>query len=132
MAYDAKAKQAFIEDLTGKQAPKGVPEEPLIPYMNSAKGRDRRLKMGLLDYVMNNPEFNPRKNREDFADINDALFWTKYIGKALDPKRLGHYSPNSNYFIPNYDVRDFVNIAAGPGDYSERVPTMTKELLKNY
>ena len=88
--------------------------------------------MGLLDYVMKNPDFNPRENREDFADMNDAMLWSKYIGMALDPKRLGHYSPNSNYFIPNYNVTDLVGMAAGPEDYSKRVPSMIKSILKNY
>ena len=105
-----------------------------IDYSKSAKGRDKKIRMGLLDYVMNNPEFNPRENREDFADMNDALLWAKYLGMALDPKRLGHYPGGygKDNFIPNYDVRDLVGMAAGPEDYSERVPTMTKELLKNY
>tara|TARA_R100000781_G_scaffold112338_1_gene79489 strand:+ start:1544 stop:1870 length:327 start_codon:yes stop_codon:yes gene_type:complete len=108
--------------------------------MATMKSREKRLNKSLLDFILNNPDFNPRTNPEDFIDINDAMHFTKYLGQALDPKRLGHYRTASKDFgkysnyIPNYDVRDFVatTTKSPMNDYSKRVSSITKELLKNY
>jgi len=98
----------------------------------NVKYKDKQ-KLALLDYVMDNPNyFNPR-NVDDFININEAMLMTKYLDMALDRNRLGHYSKDSDYFIPNYDVTDLVGMVGNNSGISDSktVVKMTKDLLKN-
>jgi len=99
---------------------------------HTIKYKDKQ-KLSLLDYIMNNPNyFNPR-NINDFSNMNNAMLWTENIDQALDMNRLGHYSNDSNYFIPNTNVTDLVRqtkyLNQGTAD-PKVVAKMTKELLK--
>ena len=97
---------------------------------------NKEQKNSLLKFIMKNPNyFNPR-NTDDFADINDAMLWSKYIGESLDRNRLGKYTKEHDYFMPNRNVTDLVKIAGNnPKGFSgigntERIAKITKELLK--
>jgi len=98
----------------------------------TVKYKDKQ-KLALLDYVIGNPNyFNPR-NVDDFININEAMLMTKYLDRALDRNRLGHYPNDSNYFIPNPDVTNLVRMVGNKSGISDSktVVKMTKDLLRN-